>query len=342
MKRMSFFLLFVSSSFFSSAQRVDSVYRFVDSALNIMQHRSLFKENVKWKEVRDSTHRLAIEAATYGETVPALRYAFNKLGDKHGWLTINDSSYANPNFKNQTPISQTLKDVLKKGPVLYNGIIAKKYAYISIHFFGGQTLEGMNAFARQIQDSLCKNVTKNTKGIILDLRLNGGGNSFPMYQGISNVLGNGKFTESVNSLGQKEGEFVIRKGVITLPLNNGDTIKLFLEKTCGDLSKMPVAVLIGPVTGSSGEQVAIAFSSRKKSVLIGEPTAGYVTANNGFELPGINNEIVLAESLTRNLKGKTFIENVKPDIEVMGGDNFNNREQDAKIRAAVKWLDRQH
>ncbi|RYZ18624.1 MAG: hypothetical protein EOO16_22010, partial [Chitinophagaceae bacterium] len=176
---------------------------------------------------------------------------------------------------------------------------------------------------------------------IIDLRLNGGGNSFPMYQGIVNVLGNRDFGASVDGRGRVQEYNRIRNNRVVLHGNHGDSILLHLERMCRDLSRLPVAVLISPASGSSAEQLAIAFTSRPRSVLIGERTAGYVTGNNGFELPGAGNGIVVAESLTRNTKGKLFDEDVRPDIEVTGGDDFTDRTKDAKIRAAVKWLEGQ-
>jgi carboxyl-terminal processing protease len=205
----------------------------------------------------------------------------------------------------------------------------------------GQTEEAMNAYAQKIRDSLCRNISADTRGIIIDLRLNGGGNSFPMYQGVANVYGNRMLTEGVDGRGRRRGVFAIRNGRVTIHGNYGDSIVLAAQRECGKLSDLPVAVLISPATGSSAEQLAIAFTSRPRALIIGERSAGYVTANNGFELPGKNNGIVVAEGITRNMKGKLFPDYVSPDIEVIGGDDFSNRDQDAKIRAAIKWLDAQ-
>ncbi|RYY93395.1 MAG: hypothetical protein EOO11_19795 [Chitinophagaceae bacterium] len=199
----------------------------------------------------------------------------------------------------------------------------------------------MNRYAQQISDSLCKNVGPGTRGLIIDLRLNGGGNSHPMHQGLAAVYGNRSLSEGIDGRGRSTGTFAVRNGRVTVHGNYGDSIVLAAPKGCGDLSGLPVVILLSPVTGSSAEQLAIAFTSRPRTVLIGERTAGYVTSNNGFILPGTDNGIVLAESLTRNVHGKLFADDVRPDIEVIGGDDFMDRAKDKKIQAAVKWLDGQ-
>ncbi|HJW16372.1 MAG TPA: S41 family peptidase [Flavisolibacter sp.] len=319
------------------AQSNDSVRVFVDSALNVMQRRSIFAAPLNWDVIRDSVHKIAAKANSYAEAAPAVQFAFNQLQDKHGWLELNGVQYFNPFVKrdNSRINEQTLKAIVR-APIK-STVLEKDYAYLAIPFTNGQTKEKMNAFAQQVQDSLCKVVSAATKGLVIDLRLNGGGNVFPMIIGIINVLGDGTYTESVNSLGEKEGELVIKGQQITLL----DTIIVKLQKSCGDLTRLPVAVLTGPATGSSGEQLAIILSIRKNTILIGENTAGYTTGNNGFLLPGADNGIVIGESYTRDKAGKIYLGEVSPSIVVPGGDNFIDLTKDNKIQAALKWLKQQ-
>ncbi|GAB4094368.1 S41 family peptidase [Flaviaesturariibacter terrae] len=324
------------------AQQPDSVRVLIDSALRVMEHRSLRSSKLNWTALRDSVWKRSAAARTDAEAAPALFWAFDQLQDKHGWITIAGEQHVNGLlYRERRVLSAGLDSALRRGRHIYNGRIAGRYAYVSIHFFMGQSLGEMNAYAQRIQDSLCKNVDASTEGVIIDLRLNGGGNSFPMYQGIINVLGNRYLGESVDGSGQVQGRNELRNNQVVLHGNHNDSLVLHLDRMCRDLTKLPVAVLISPASGSSAEQLAIAFTSRPRTVLIGERTAGYVTGNNGFELPGRDNGIVVAESLTRNAKGKVFDEEVLPDIDVIGGDDFLDLSKDQKIRAAVTWLDAQ-
>ena len=329
-----FCFLVVVLPFVCPAQKADSVRVFVDSALNIMQNKSLFAKSLEWSNIRDTVHFMAKDATTYEEAAPAIKFAFNLLNDKHGWLVLNDENYINPFLaRDNSRINETTKAVIVK-PAIHTSVLQKQYAYVSVPFFGGQTTKGMNDFAQRLQDSLCKVVSPATKGIIIDLRLNGGGNMYPMVIGLSNLLTEGILTESVNSSGEKDGEFILKGHSVTLL----DTMVVALKRTCGALQQTPVAVIIGPATGSAGEQLAIILSTRKHTTLIGENTAGYVTGNNGFLLPGKNNGIVIGESYTRDRNGKVYIEDVAPNIKVTGGDDFLNLLNDKKIMAAMKWF----
>jgi len=330
-------VLFLLSTMNIKAQQPDSVRIFIDSALHLMQNNSAFSKQVNWKKMETTVYRMSKNAKTYMEAAPAIKYAFDALNDKHGWLVFGNEDYHNPKFKPDTGrISANIKLAASKGPKIYCSIVNNSYAYISIPFFGGQTDEQMIRFAQRIQDSLCKVITPSTKGIIIDLRLNAGGNIAPMLAGVSNVLGNGDVSITTDNKGKITGRTTIENNNIIM---DGIT-RTSLTRNCDDLSKLPVAVLIGPVTGSSGEAMAISFIGRDRTILIGEDTGGYTTANNGFLLAGDDYGMVLAVGYMTDRFGKAYHDNVKPAIEVNGGDDFFDHVKDKKIEAAVKWLDK--
>jgi carboxyl-terminal processing protease len=316
------------------AQQSDSVRIFIDSAINIMQRHSMNADKLNWKKIKDSANSLAKNATTYQEAEPAIKYAFNQLEDKHGWLVFNGVSYRNPSYSPDTGrVSKNISEAALHGAKIYSGKVANNYAYLSMPFFGGQDTIAMNRFAQQIQDSLCKQLKPETKGLILDLRLNAGGNVYPMITGISNIYGNQRNESITHSFA---GDWNIKNHGIKLT----ETFYVYLKKNCGNYTHLPVAVLIGPVTGSSGEFLAIAFSTRPKTILIGEATAGYTTSNIGFLLPGTDNGIVVSESTAVDKNGIVYLNGIEPAIKV-SGDDFFNHEKDPKIKAAVEWLNKQ-
>ncbi|MFT3824668.1 MAG: S41 family peptidase [Chitinophagaceae bacterium] len=317
------------------AQQPDSVKHLIDSTLHLMQQQSMYTKSVNWKNVYDSTYLLAGNAKTYEEAVPALRYAFDALHDHHGWLVINGKDYRNSHYIPDTNrINPATKATIAKGGKFYAGTIEKYYTYLSIPFFSGNSATGMHWFAQTLQDSLCKYSNTGTKGFIIDLRLNGGGNMYPMYAGIANLFSNGLIGSFIDHTGKETGNWSIKNNGVLL----NDSILVQLERTCGNYSKFPVAVLTGPLTGSAGECIAFGLGARKNTRLFGETTAGFVTTNNGFLLPGTDNGIVLAVGLMKDHNGRIARENIKPDVSIIGGDNFEDRANDKKIQTALQWL----
>jgi C-terminal processing protease CtpA/Prc len=246
--------------------------------------------------------------------------------------------YRNEQFKfDAGRINANIKMAAAKGPAIYTATEAGRYAYISIPFFGGQTTKGMNDFAQRIQNSLCKVISPSTKGFIIDLRLNAGGNMYPMFTGISNLIGNGVLFDTKDGSGNSTAQTMITNYSMTVL----DTIVVSLKKNCGDYSSYPLAVIIGPVTGSAGETLAVGIRGRKRTRLFGENTAGFTSSNQGFLLPGTNNGLVIGVDILHDKNGKEYPENVQPDEVITGGDDFFNHANDQKIKAALKWLKKQ-
>lgn len=160
---------------------------------------------------------------------------------------------------------------------------------------------------------------------------------FPMFTGISNVIGNGVLFQTKDAAGNIAGQTDITNYSMTI----ADTIVVSLKKNCGDFSSYPVAILIGPVTGSAGEILAVGIRGRNKTKLFGETTAGFTSGNQGFKLPGINNGLVIGVDFLHDKNGREYRENVQPDGRIIGGDNFFDHSKDKKIKAAVTWLKKQ-
>ena len=74
----------------------------------------------------------------------------------------------------------------------------------------------------------------------------------------------------------------------------------------------PVAVLIGPHTTSSGEMTAIAFRGRPATRFFGEPTAGYTTGNQVFDLSD-GAHLVVTSVYVEDRNGVGFTGAISPD-----------------------------
>jgi C-terminal processing protease CtpA/Prc len=110
-----------------------------------------------------------------------------------------------------------------------------------------------------------------------------------------------------------------------------------------DLSRVPVAVLTAPDTGSSGEFVTIAFRGRPQTRSFGLPTEGRPTGNDTFRLSD-GAVIVLTTVQKADRTGHVYPDAPRPpDQTVINGSSRQDPyRSDASIRAAEHWLTAQH
>lgn len=158
-------------------------------------------------------------------------------------------------------------------------------------------------------------------GVLVDVRGNGGGDMGPMLAGLAPVLPQGVL-----------GSFVVGEEVTDLRLDGGRfTGGGTPTRTDSGRTALgvPVAVLTDGGTGSSGEQVVLAFRGLETARSFGEPTAGYASVNRATTLFS-GSTLVLTVGETRARTGELFAdEPIPPDEAVPAAD--------APARAAA-WL----
>lgn len=311
----------------------DSVNVFLSKSLEVIRTNAINRDSVDWKSLEQEIGQRTREAKTYEDAAKVFPYIFQQIDDHHGALKIGKQQYSwNTGF---VYTNQNVKDAVKKYKNAEARLLKGNIGYILVP--GNSDFSGkyIDRDAQQIRDAIAKIDRKSVKGWILDLRLNTGGSMYQMLAGLSGLLGDGKVGSFINQHGDNDGSWIIRKGNIYLDSNQ---VSKLPEHTTTKKFK-PLAVLISGMTASSGEVTAISTIGREKSILIGENSAGYTTANEGFQVnayAGLN----LAVDYDADRNGKVYKNLVLPDISINGGDNFEDLLADTKINRAIKWISR--
>jgi len=333
-----FFTIFSITVVFHAQKQVnfknDSVKQYIDKTLLLIHNNALNKDKIDWNFLKTEVYNKTKDADNIQAALSVYAYLFEKIEDHHGWL-----SYKNKNYrwikKTKRIDNEIVKNAVKKYGKVKAVLINKNIGYIRIPGNNDFSTKKMDSIAANIVDEIDKINSGKIKGWIIDLRLNTGGNMYPMIAGISDLIGdNEKIGGFVTSDKKSEGEWILKNGNIYIDDNqvlNRRKLKIPVTK------QLPVTVLISGYTASSGEMTAVSLIGRKKSKMFGEDSAGYTTTNEGFKVDA-NSGLNLAVGYVVDRTGKLYIENVKPDIEIIGGDNFEDLNKDKKIRASIQWI----
>ncbi len=114
----------------------------------------------------------------------------------------------------------------------------------------------------------------------------------------------------------------------------------FYKDSTRQAGQLPIVILTGAQTGSSGEFLIMTFKGRPNTILLGATTAGYVTVNNGFQISD-SAAMNLSIGYGADRNGTVYTEALRPDIFIDGPDSFNDLANDVKVKAAIKWLKKQ-
>ena len=325
--------------FFGFAQQpltgADSAHKVIDTALSYAKINSIYRANVNWNTLTDSVRAKSKNAKSIVEAMPAIALMYEMLSDFHGMALYHGKTY-----KWDTTLVNVNRQLYRQLLVKYKNnkqtietrMLEDGYGYILIPGNNPTKPGESEMIAARIQDSLSKLKPARLKGIVIDLRLNIGGNMWPMIMGVGNLVSKGKLGYFIYPDASKNESWEVKGTFIY-----SDTTKSCSVKALGKVNpKIKIAVLTSPYTASSGEATAITFKGQKNACIIGDATAGYITANESFSIYGV--EFIIAQAAEADRNVKVYYKNVPPDIEVIAGDNFDDFNKDQKIIAALKWM----
>jgi carboxyl-terminal processing protease len=304
--------------------------QYLDHAVKLMKEQALHRKEIDWEHLDRTVAQLSRGAQSVGDTYLVIRYAVTQMRETHTmFLTARTvekmrQEQRGPDGKNRGASSELLQG---------------KFGYLALpglySLSDTEQIDYATSVARQLQ------TLQQSKpcGWLVDLRNDKGGNMWPMLSGLSPLLGEGRIG-SFSAPGEETTIWENNNGQISTTTsgkrqNFNLVAPQFLESIP---TSTPVAVLIGPLTGSSGEATTIAFIGRPNTKLFGDNSAGFTTAN----FPNILSDgahLLISTSYMTDRTGHQYQQGIKPDVVVKSDATKTEQEHDEVIRSAVDWLE---
>ncbi|UNK44054.1 S41 family peptidase [Luteimonas sp. S4-F44] len=268
----------------------------LEAAIHAVREQALHADRIDWAAV---TGRLpALDEAPASAAHAPIRQLLQALGDRHSMLQSAEAS------------AQYRADAVATEPIASD--VRDGVGYLRVPGLRGTDREAGRRFGETLCAAIADQRTAASSGWIVDLRGNMGGNMWPMLAGLRPLLGDGDIGAIKDRAGRSTAWRPDR-----------------LDACASDLAGVPVAVLIGPETASSGEAVAVAFRGRARTRFFGQPTAGLATSNQDFPLPD-GSRLWLTTAAFVDRKGHAYPEGVSPDVALDDAQNA--------VEIAAAWV----
>jgi carboxyl-terminal processing protease len=242
---------------------------YLNEILDTLQTNSYYRNTVDWDVLRAMAARIAAGSTNKTQTNNALKMVLAKLGDRHAYLlTASDFQLRTQN--------QLKDDTIPLGKLLEDRI-----GYIQVPGFWGLAAADQTGYIDRLHEQIQQLDQQQPCGWVVDLSTNTGGNMWAMLAGLGPLLGDGELGAFLDAEGKKEtwsyqdGKVLVDEKVVPISSNMPIELKNPLP---------PAAVITGKQTASAGEAVVVAFRGRPNTRSFGEPTAGFATAIQTFEL----------------------------------------------------------
>ena len=305
----------------------------IKTVTNHAKEASLYKNNVDWKTLESEVYAKAKNAKTVEDLVPAFNHLLAELGDFHGRIIYKNRPIAFGRRKKRvrrTDIKSEIWTLMQSGKYLFESkLLENSIGYIRIP---GMLMGDNVKMSKEIRDAVCNLKSQKAGKWIIDLRYNSGGNMYPMFEGIAELLGEGIVAGTQNPNGKQISTWKIKDSNFYYD----EYRAVDLPNKCSFRKLPKIAVLTSAYTASSGEAVAVAFKKRPNTKFFGSKTAGYTTVTDWTKLA---KDLFMTISTTyyADRTGIPYKKYVDVDVQT----KFfmpEEGESDEAIKKASKWL----
>ncbi|WP_108866718.1 S41 family peptidase [Aquimarina aquimarini] len=262
-------------------------------------------KNIDWELVKSEYSAKIYDGMTQDSLFNVLGAMLTELRDDHTNLISNfNISTFGVNYLGQDNFDWRIiedhylsQDYYISGPFRHNFIDNKEIGYIRFPSFPG-TVDATNL-------NFVLNRYKDTKGLILDLRENGGGAVSDIFDILNRFVEQKTLVNySRIKTGTGHNDFSDAKPVYVSPYN-------------GIRYKNKVIVLVDRGTYSAGSFFSLSTKALPNMILIGDTTGGGLGLPNGGQLPnGWTYRFSITQALTLDKK-PDYENGVPPDIQVL-------------------------
>ena len=278
-----------------------------------------YKDRLKldWAKLFERERKAMEEAKTANQFARAVARILREAQDAHVFVKAGERTIGThvnakaPNFNGQT-LRKAVTDWKEHGGGVASGKVGQGIGYLIISDWGRETGKAVDeAFA----------AVKDAKGLIIDVRLNGGGDEV-VARGFAGRFIDGPKVYSKNRI-RRDGKW------------DGPFDRVVEARAETDRYGGPVAVLIGPKVGSSCESFVLMMKQGSRVKLVGDVTKGSSGNPKAVELG--NGVTVFLSSWEDQLPDGTVLEGrgVRPDVEVKT-DLMELRQRDRVLEAGVE------
>lgn len=291
---------------------------YVGAAVDSISKHSLFRDSIDIRIIKQTALKIAGDAKNYSDCFLAVNYlleSLRPLGDEHSFFMTADEV---KNWKNEG--SQVSKIEFPSYKII------DSCGYILVPPFHGGNQTQILSYADSLQTAIQKMYQSGIKGWIIDLRNNTGGNMSPMIAGLGPLFSQEKLGSLIDVNGNSESWYY-KEGKYYWDNDTGWRVSVPVQLPM----RLPIAVLTGGQTGSSGEAVVISFINNARTMSFGQPTWGLTTGNGSFELKD-GSQIFLASTIMADRNGKKYDHSIQPDmlVDVLNNENL--------IKIVVNWI----
>jgi carboxyl-terminal processing protease len=295
-----------------------NIQRLIAEIDGLIHKHGLYKDSLNWNQIYKEINSLRFtekDTANLRLVLNVFTQNFRKARDKHSFFISTAAAKSSSKREKRAP--------KPSAQYLGSGI-----ALITVPLcFNNQKSQDIK-YANTIREQIRKIDTRNNiSAWIIDLRDNVGGNMWPMLAGLNALIEDGTVGYFINPASKSEQPWPSYNGKLMFP-------KAIINDYKVRGREIKIALLIDSMTASSGEMTAVSFLGMSNVKVLGQPSAGYTTANTTYYLSD-GTMFNLATSYIADRNRKPYMEKITPDIFLK---SYNDNGVEEAVKRIKEWM----
>lgn len=248
---------------------------YFEQAFAFIQANAYFHKHLDFSKVKQQALVKMKHAQSPADTHDAIRFVLKQLNDRHSFFQPASISPGKSVHKTATTIAEIPFDVIVEG----------NYGMITLKSYNSTDAGKSHRIADSLYNCLLDFDRRQVKGTIIDLRQMEGGTYIPFVTGLAPLIDSEQLIGFMDRNGKKGRTVRYKNGIYYKQGRKKTRLGYLSYYDKPGIASLPIAVLTGQYTASSGEMILLTLKDLPQVRTFGAPTYGVPTGKANFFLP---------------------------------------------------------
>jgi len=241
---------------------------YFEQAFALIQKNAYFHKQLNSRTLKRQALEKMSSAQTYADTYEAIRFVIDQLQDHHSFLLP-------PAQNGQNAFRQAIANDHRIP--FESSLLEGQYGLLRLRSYNSVNHANSHRISDSLYSCLAEFGRRRVKGLILDMRMMEGGTPTPFLAGLAPLIDAKQLIGSINRAGKRSQTIRYKSGIYHKEGRKQVRLGYLSVYAPLEVAGLPLAILTGQYTASSGEMIVISFLGLPNVKLFGRPTFGVPT-----------------------------------------------------------------
>jgi len=286
-----------------SSQPSPEASAYFERAFAFIKSNAYFRKHLDFSKVKEQALAKMKDAQSLADTHEAIRFVLNQLDDRHSFLQPAPKKLGN--LSSSTTVGRLT--------IPFEVSVEGQFGIIKLKSYNSTDAANSHRIADSLYSCLLDFDRKLVRGTIIDLREMEGGTYVPFVTGLAPLIDVDELIGFMDRKGKKSRTIRYKNGIYYQQGRKRARLGYLSRYERPGVAGLPVAVLTGQYTASSGEMILLSLRGLPRVRTFGVATYGVPTGKTNFFLAD-SSMISLTSTVCFDRQRQIHVSSIQPDV----------------------------